>query len=101
MVTGFGGSAHWRVYGKVYDATVGSWIGEVEIFDKSRSNGGSGAAGGDYSKSCLVQLQAGHQYVFLVHSEQDVSQYGPFVTMLESGDGSYHTRWNKIRLRWQ
>lgn len=101
MVTGYGGSANWTVIGKVYDATSGSWIGQVQIFNASRSNGGAGTSGGNYSKSCLVSLQAGHQYVLMVHTEQNVSQYGPLITYVESGDGNYHTRWDQIRLRWQ
>lgn len=101
MVAGYGGSANWSVIGKVYDATVGSWIGQVQIFNVNKSNGGMGISGGNYSRSCLVSLQAGHQYVLLVHTEQHVGQYGPFIPSIESGDANYHTRWDQIRLRWQ
>lgn len=101
LLGGYSGSASWEVVVKVYDATVGSYIGQSTVFQEESTNNQLIVDGGDYNNSVLVSLQAGHQYVVQVITFGDVSQYGIFISTMESGTDSLHTLWDEVRLRWQ
>ena len=105
LLGGYGGRASWKVVVKVFDATVGSYIGQATVFDEYSANNQIIVDGGDYSRSVLVSLRAGHTYVVYVVTYGDVNQWGVppawFISEMESGTDSLHTKWNQIRLRWQ
>jgi hypothetical protein len=101
LLGGFTGSASWEVDVKVYDVTVGSYIGQATVFKKESRNNQLMTDGGNYARSVLVSLTAGHQYVVYVVTYGDVSTYGIFLSAMESGTDSLHTRWDTIKLRWQ
>lgn len=101
LLGGFSGSASWQVVGKVFDASTGTFIGEVTILDGTSTNNQAITDGGNYSHSSLVSLQAGHTYVVYIVTYGDVSQFGQYFSHMQSGTNSLHTRWDRIRLRWQ
>ena len=96
------GSTNWQVDVVVYDSTLDSIIGNMNVFSASHSISLlTYTDGGNISNSVLVSLQAGHEYVVYVKTTGDCSQYGTFASTMASDSGNYTTTWSSIRIRWQ
>lgn len=102
LLGSYTGSAHVKIMIKLYDATVGSYIGETTIYDETSTNNSQILKDDNFNNSIYATLTAGHEYVAYVITYGDVSEYGTFGSILEFGDPSYNqfTNYNYITVDW-
>lgn len=101
LLGGVGGTASWDMVVKVFDASTGSYIAEATVFQADVTNNQMISDGSDFTRSLLVSLQAGHQYVVQVITLADVNEYAMQTSRVETGTDSFHTHWDYVSIRWQ
>jgi hypothetical protein len=92
-----GGSAHWSVYCRIYDATDAVDVGEYCCWERSQSNMPWPKSGGAYfAKAISTNLVAGHEYYFYVITYGDAAQWTAGTSICRADDDSHHTYWSEI-----